>query len=409
MASSKKLSDYIDAIAFKYLSAVDTSPARSNQHEVRSQQIKKVLGDPGSDTKIFNATFIYLGKDIDNPARDESTVSWYDTRSGNPHRSQECALYYRDNLVTELMSEGDLFLIMKKTDRSLLIIIVPSGTSEEQRIKWLFGIDSGSRKEEVVAFQIHNETEIGFSERYILEELGVELEEIDDNYLDLILSKFGGCFPKTKEFSMFARNIFKNDCSAIDDPDHAILTFMNGEELLFRTLENHLISQHITTGFSDTDKFMEFAKSVLNRRNSRAGHAFENHLEQIFLDHSIKYSRGKTTEKKSKPDFIFPGTDQYQLAKENEELRQYLTMLGAKTSCKDRWRQVTKEAELIQLKHLVTLEPGISRDQTEEMKRNNIQLVVPTKIQDSYTSEQKKWLNTLSDFIKLVNTRQMKF
>ena len=84
-------------------------------------------------------------------------------------------------------------------------------------------------------------------------------------------------------------------------------------------------------------------------------------------------------------------------------------MLGAKTSCKDRWRQVTKEAELIQLKHLVTLEPGISRDQTEEMKRNNIQLVVPTKIQDSYTSEQKKWLNTLSDFIKLVNTRQMKF
>ena len=43
-------------------------------------------------------------------------------------------------------------------------------------------------------------------------------------------------------------------------------------------------------------------------------------------------------------------------------------MLAAKTSCKDRWRQVLAEADRIRTKHLLTLEPAISKIQTAEMR-----------------------------------------
>ncbi len=74
-------------------------------------------------------------------------------------------------------------------------------------------------------------------------------------------------------------------------------------------------------------------------------------------------------------------------------------MLGAKSSCKERWRQVLAEADKIPRKHLLTLEPGISEPQTEQMEASNLQLVVPRGIQGSYTAAQQAWLWNLKHFI----------
>ena len=38
-----------------------------------------------------------------------------------------------------------------------------------------------------------------------------------------------------------------------------------------------------------------------------------------------------------------------------------LTMLASKTTCKDRWRQILNEADRIKIKHLFTLQQGISK------------------------------------------------
>ena len=81
-------------------------------------------------------------------------------------------------------------------------------------------------------------------------------------------------------------------------------------------------------------------------------------------------------------------------------------MLGAKSTCKDRWRQVLAEASKIPAKHLLTLEQGISESQTEQMRNSRLQLVVPQSIQDSYTDAQRDWLWTLREFIRLVNARE---
>ena len=83
-------------------------------------------------------------------------------------------------------------------------------------------------------------------------------------------------------------------------------------------------------------------------------------------------------------------------------------MLGAKSSCKDRWRQVLAEAEKISRKHLLTLEPGISESQTTQMENSALQLVVPETVQDSYTEKQRLWLWNLEEFIRDVETRRCK-
>ena len=80
-------------------------------------------------------------------------------------------------------------------------------------------------------------------------------------------------------------------------------------------------------------------------------------------------------------------------------------MLGAKSTCKERWRQVLSEAARIENKHLFTLEPGISLNQTSEMISNQLQLVVPTPIHESYHSDQQDWLMNLAEFIDLVASR----
>jgi hypothetical protein len=81
-------------------------------------------------------------------------------------------------------------------------------------------------------------------------------------------------------------------------------------------------------------------------------------------------------------------------------------MLGVKSTCKDRWRQVLTEAERISHKHLMTLETAISTNQTDEMRAKHLQLVLPVSLHATYTSDQQKWLMKVGDFISLVRERQ---
>ena len=82
-------------------------------------------------------------------------------------------------------------------------------------------------------------------------------------------------------------------------------------------------------------------------------------------------------------------------------------MLGVKSTCKDRWRQVLAEADRIERKHLLTLETSISTSQTDEMASKNLQLVLPRGLHQTYTRSQQEWLMDVSAFTDLVRTRQI--
>jgi len=81
-------------------------------------------------------------------------------------------------------------------------------------------------------------------------------------------------------------------------------------------------------------------------------------------------------------------------------------MLGVKSTSKDRWRQVLTEADRIPQKHLCTLEAGISTKQTDEMRRQQLTLVVPAGLHATYTGAQRAELVSLSQFVEMVSQKQ---
>lgn len=400
-------------VAVKRLSAVEADPKRSNQHEFNGVGgLKEILGS--TEPVKFPATFIWLGDEQDG-ITEEGFLTWYDARRDHPTRS-EYRLYYPSNAVSAMANAGDPVFIATRPDNSLMVIITKAESTMERQLLWLFELpelpdltsDIELKTKQFSVKKIAESTgQTDFAVRYILDELGLEPEEPETDFLDILLEKFGAKFPATTDFSRFARSTLP-DISPFDNTDATLLAWINQEEMLFRRLERHIVADRLKKGFcsdagADVEGFISFSLSVQNRRKSRVGHAFENHLEEIFKTTGVKYARGITTEGRRKPDFLFPGKKEYH----NPDFpASNLTMLGAKSTCKDRWRQVLDEAAKIKHKHLITLEPGISEHQTNEMQGSNLQLVIPAGLHQTYKPEQQLWLMNLSEFIELVKKKE---
>jgi len=397
------LSEYFTGVAAKRLSAVEADVVRSHQHEFNGVEgLKRIFGQATGKQK-FQARFIYLNDHDDEPATADGFLTWYDARERHATRSEH-RLYFPTTSVSQCAAEGDLLVIGRRSDGSVLVVIAESNSTIANQVQWLFGLTDLAHPGFSVREELESEQDrIEFAARFILENIGVVVETHEESLLEAMLAKFDGTFPTTSEFSAYTRSTL-SDINAMDDPDAALIAWMEREEILFRTLERHLIAERLTQGFEDdVEDFIGYSLSVQNRRKRRVGLALENHLEVIFESNDIRYSRGAVTENKARPDFLFPGEVEYHDAGFAAER---LTMLGVKNTSKDRWRQVLAEADRIQRKHLLTLETAISSAQTDEMEAKNLQLVVPIKLQETYTLKQREWLHSIADFTRLVKGRQ---
>ncbi|CAN7654081.1 type II restriction endonuclease [Rhizobium sp. LjRoot254] len=403
------LSDYFIGVGVKSLRGTEVDTRVSNGHELQGVDSFRVfLGTPSESVKI-PVSYIWLSDDTP-PERMDLTATWYDCRANDKKRTAEYRLYYPakvNNLVYRAKTGDTLFLCQSK-EGPLLALFCARGSSIEQQLLWLFGLQL------VEGFDIRQNDlrdsrsrVLGLAARYILDLIGIEVISTEDTWLDLLVRRFGDRFPSTREFSALARQIAR-DVDSIADPDLALLEWMDLEERLFMTFERHIVSKVLEKGFmsegkADVEGFVKFSLSVQNRRKTRAGWAFGNHIEEVLRVHDLHYKREATTEKRNGPDFLFPDETAY---RDPLYPTVRLTMLGAKTSCKDRWRQVLAEADRIEIKHLLTLEPGISETQTKEMQRARLQLVLPTALHETYQPEQQKQLMNLQTFIEVVRSRQ---
>ncbi len=401
------LSQYFEGVALKRLSAVEVDMMYSHQHEFNGVEgLREILGEPEGKVK-YKAKFLYLTDYDDEPIIEDGFLTWYDARQRARLEKGvmrwEYRLYFPANQVLQCATVGDLLLIAKLPDGTLLAIVVEQETTIAKQLMWLFGFSDLSHPGFSIREDLETEQDrIEFASRFILENIGIIVETTEETRLDAMLEKFKGKFPTTREFSAYARSTLK-DIDPQDGADDVLMAWLEREEVLFRTLERHLIGDRLTQGFDDdVDSFISFSLSVQNRRKSRVGLSLENHLESLFTAYSIRYSRTSVTENKTKPDFLFPGYEEYHDPTFNPI---NLTMLGVKTTCKDRWRQVLTEANRIPKKHLLTLEAAISSNQTNEMQSKSLQLVLPRRIHESYTDLQRSWLMDISEFIRLVSER----
>ncbi|NBC82739.1 MAG: restriction endonuclease [Bacteroidetes bacterium] len=222
------------------------------------------------------------------------------------------------------------------------------------------------------------------------------------------LNRLEEYFPPTNVLAKAARDIFiktyhLTNTSVLNKPDKEVINWIATEYELFKFIENKRYTDIIQTPFKSVDELIKTANTILNRRKSRAGRSLEHHLAEIFEIWKISYSSQVNTEEKKKPDFIFPDIDTYY--KENAGSEK-LVFLGAKTTCKDRWRQILGEADKIPEKHLFTLQQGISGNQIQEMITSNVTLVVPEPYISSFPKIYHDKIWTLKRFVQYVAEKQ---
>lgn len=215
-------------------------------------------------------------------------------------------------------------------------------------------------------------------------------------------------FPDTRELSILASDIYNttfgvSEEKIISNPDTMLSRWLETETDLFYQFEEKFYRPIYTAPFESLKAISDFANSFLNRRKSRVGKSLEHHLAKIFTSSHIKFVEQAVTEGNKKPDFLFPGIDEYHNFTFPAE---DLTFLGAKTTCKDRWRQVLTEADRIDCKYLFTLQPSISSNQLQEMKDERLTLVVPEANLSSFDERYRNDLLSLKQFVGLVRERQ---
>ena len=385
------------AIAHKELVQVDLPHMGSNQHEINGVRALRDLFQEGEYKGPVTWSYFADGSD---PVSEEGSLTFYDSRKGNPLRAAEWRLYYSGQFLYRA-DPGDVLILARTETGSLYALVFEANSGWLRSASRLFGIDDSHANLELVSEYYLEQTSLELVGQLILEELGIEIPfplVADDE--SLILDQFGKCFPSTKDMSDFARSLVESEYM---DVDETLIAWLSKEEDLFRALEKVIVQERLDRGFEGVDDFVSYSLSIQNRRKARMGYALQNHLAALFNEYDLKYDSQATTEGKKKPDFLFPGKEEYHDPAFDSS---GLVMLAAKSTCKERWRQILSEADRIDVKHLCTLESGISVDQTNEMGESNVCLVIPSVVHSTFEYEQLNAILSVEEFIDKIKAMQ---
>ena len=406
-----QLSHYFTGVAARRLSVVDIDGKRSNQHEFNgTKALRRIFGD--DDQKNQNATFVYLCDDDTETLIEQGMLSWYDARKNHPTRT-EYRLYYSDGEVIENAMPKDTLFVALIKDENPVVIITKADSMRESQLMWLFGIDYISDND--FALSDMKNVELSPYMLNLFEELGINLgiepktPVWAEPLIEKLLEKYPDGLPSCKEFSDFVISTMPDIEERIANPDRLLVDLYNQGTVLFKGYEkrhyDNVFKTIIDTYGVDSDKIMAASDSAAQARKSRAGKALENYAAYIMEQMGIRFSPQATTEKSEKPDFLFPSKEDYHNPKFSAK---NLNLLAAKTTAKDRWRQVLNEGNRVSRKHLLTLDTGFSSDMLDNIKAHNLQIVLPTPYWGAYSKKDQKHFMSFAQFCELVLAIQNK-
>lgn len=368
----------------KFLSANDTGETNSHQAGI-------YIAKPAVPV-IFNVPGI-KGSNMDRQAQitwqdDFTTLSrfiYYGRGSRNEYRITQFGRGFPFLLPEHT---GDLFVLVKQEEEHYSAYVLSTEDEIEEFLS-AFGMGPADTGNIIRRDNLISESQLDVTIENFIQSLKVD-------------------FPASAVMSTAARDIyhqvFNHEEEIISNPDKVILKWTEMEYKLFRRLEFWRYGELIKKGFTDVETFINIANMVLNRRKSRAGKSLENHLSTIFTKNNLRFEEQVVTEGNKKPDFLFPGRKEY---KNFSFPSENLIFLGAKTTCKDRWRQIINEANRIEKKHLFTLQQGISSKQLEEMEEEGVSLVVPAKYISTFPETSRSKILSLHNFITFVKNKEI--
>lgn len=209
-------------------------------------------------------------------------------------------------------------------------------------------------------------------------------------------------FPPTISFSEYVRKTLVDCISSFPSlqPDEQLIRCIDAEYELFRIVEKKICGPEVIRKFRSLDEFLGIAQTILQRRKARAGRSLEHHVSFLLKDSGIPFDFGMDVEG-TKPDILIPGKKEY--LDPRYPLKK-LFVVGIKTTCKDRWRQVTREATKVESKYILTIQQGISPGQLDEMEKNKVKLVVPSGLHKAYPPEYRSRLLGFGDFVQVIRS-----
>lgn len=233
-----------------------------------------------------------------------------------------------------------------------------------------------------------------------------------------------GTFPTTKQMAQKAQIQYLQenhlpglDPYALKTPGDALMTISRDVEYaIFKEYELKARSLELVSIILGTDPskttvasvlraiITEFPKidkvllSAAQQRKSRAGYSFENHISRMLTDGKIPFQEQVILAAKKRPDFVLPSLAVYNDEKRSKQLA---LVLSAKTTLRERWKQVHGEIKNCDL-YLATVDDSIAFNAIEDMASQGIKLVVPESLKESKVTAYKKSKNVIS-FSKFFN------
>jgi hypothetical protein len=272
---------------------------------------------------------------------------------------------------------------------------------------WFMVIDSSSEEVELVESMFNLAAEFHFGLFDPAEALQVqqdETEQLIDELSHAIRSGSLATFissvskmPKPETLALEAQKLFLrehglNDLNpyGIPNPGDAIMKISRDIEYslykkaerryraaeVIRIINNHTdIVTAVVRGFPDLDATF---LSASQHRKSRAGRSFENHISRSLRDASIAFEEQIITGSR-RPDFVLPSL---LLLKSENRNQEDALILSAKTTLRERWKQVALEKFHCEL-FLATVDDRVSDDAIDDMHQQGIKLIVPESLKDS--------------------------
>ncbi|HZT59682.1 MAG TPA: type II restriction endonuclease [Pyrinomonadaceae bacterium] len=311
----------------------------------------------------------------------ESVVTWYGKGTRSEYRLTR---FGPDFPFLAHDTVGDLLVLIPKTEDEFLAYVLDLEEDIEE-IQAALGVE------------VH--------ESWGIYQQGEPQAETEDECVARYFRRFAEAlteFPRVSSFSEETRRAL-TDCIrrfAAMSADDVLMKSMDAEYQLFRLVERQICQREIVRVFRDVDDFLQTASSIMNRRKARAGRSLENHVEFMLRDARIPHEMRPNID--GKPDVVIPSRAAYY---DNNYPLDRLFIVGVKTTCKDRWRQVLNEGKRVRIKHILTTQPTISRNQLNEMHAANVTLVVPHKLHRDYPKERDITLLNLEQFVMTVRTQ----
>jgi hypothetical protein len=398
-------------VAVKRLSAVEVDPGSSHQHEFNAGNLRVGLGF-GRESVSGSLTAVYYGaEDGSEPDVEEGTFTLYDAREAHPTRS-EFRLYYNVPMLTERAEAGDLLVLFRTLDSAALRAVVARAGSraEKQLLDAIFKDDRPA----LGTFQL---VEPPRPTEAAAEELASALTPVPEA---AVLGGYGATehglytsalaankLPSTREMAdagvELATKVKGSDLS----PDDRLYFSLAAETELFFALNDALGQRWLDEQVKKGASFASVAGYVMGTAQSsksRRGTSLQNHFAAVLDAAGVPYTAQCQTEGKETPDFVVPGCKEYHDEKRPDER---LRMVACKSTVKERWRQVLKEAERIPEKYFLTLDPALTDDTIRAMIAQTLLPFLPKAILDEKyakrtTRDQLRTVTELVDELRAI-------